>query len=162
MVDSLSDILLDFFSSMSSQRLKESYGEFCSNHLTAQNDFKAYESGDQALADWHKYKQTNRLLKRKGIPECTLFVAQRLTKYPLLIEALLKSYRDDKVEHEKLQKAIQLVKDILFDVNAQVAEKQKMDRLAEIYANMDVKSFAIYKKERFRKSDIIGSNRRLK
>lgn len=137
-------------------------GEFCSNHQTALNTFKGYQTGDQRFAEWHKHKQTNPLLKRKGIPECTLFVVQRLTKYPLLIEALLKSARDDKIEYEKLQKAIGLVKKILIEVNARVAEKEKEDRQLDIFKRIDAKSTVMYKREKFKKSDIIGTTRKLK
>lgn len=65
------------------------------------------------------------MLKKKGIPECILFVTQRLTKYPLLIQPLLKSSVEDKAEHEKLLKAMHFVKDILVDVDSRVAEKGK-------------------------------------
>jgi len=49
-------------------------------------------------------------LKKKGIPECVLFVTQRLTKYPLLIEPLIKTSKESKIECEKLSKALALVK----------------------------------------------------
>lgn len=42
----------------------------------------------------------------QGVPECVLFVAQRLTKYPLLLEPLLKTAGDDMHERELLQKAL--------------------------------------------------------
>lgn len=91
-------------------------GEFCSNHRSALNTFKCYMTEDQMFAEWYKHCQSNPLLKKKGIPECILFVTQRLTKYPLLIDPLLKSSREDKIEQEKLQKAMTLVKvNKLFD-----------------------------------------------
>ncbi|CAD7078204.1 unnamed protein product [Hermetia illucens] len=160
-VDSIADILLDFFSGSSAQKLKSSYGEFCSNHRSALDTFKMYMTDDQTFAEWYKHCQQNPLLKKKGIPECILFVTQRLTKYPLLIDPLLKSSREDKFEHEKLQKAMALVKGILVDVDARVAEKEKEDRQLEIFKCIDVKSFAIYKNKQFRKSDL-WANRKLK
>lgn len=42
----------------------------------------------------------------QGVPECVLFVAQRLTKYPLLLEPLLKTAGDDANERELLQRAL--------------------------------------------------------
>jgi len=50
------------------------------------------------------------LLKKKGIPECVLFVTQRLTKYPLLIEPLIKTSKKNKIESEKLSRALAMVK----------------------------------------------------
>uniref|UniRef100_A0A182XZB4 Uncharacterized protein n=1 Tax=Anopheles stephensi TaxID=30069 RepID=A0A182XZB4_ANOST len=160
-VDSIADILLDFFSSMSAQKLKSAYGEFCSNHRSALDTFKCYMTGDNVFAEWYKHCQQNPLLKKKGIPECILFVTQRLTKYPLLIDPLLKSSREDKIEQEKLQKAMSLVKEILVDVDARVADKEKEDRQLEIFKRIDAKSCAIFKKDKFKKSDIISCNRKL-
>lgn len=56
------------------------------------------------------------MLKKKGIPECVLFVTQRLTKYPLLIEPLIKTSKENKIECEKLSKALAMVK-VSFNLN---------------------------------------------
>lgn len=136
-------------------------GEFCSNHKSALDTFKFYQNGDRSFSDWHKHKQTNPLLKRKGIPECTLFVVQRLFKYPILIEDQLKLTKNT-VEHEKLQQAHALIKEILSDVDSQVAEKENDDRRLDIFKRIDAKSSAIFKNEKFKKSDIMGVNRKLK
>lgn len=163
-VDSISDILLDFFSLEKAQHLRLAYGEFCANHRTALEHFKTcMTSRDQTFAEWYKHCIANPLLKKKGIPECILFVTQRLTKYPLLIEPLLKSGREDKLEVDKLQHALNLVKALLIDVDACVAEKELRERQIEIFNRVDPKSFAIYKNKPFRKSDIgVESRRRLK
>lgn len=151
-------------------------GEFCSNHRSALNVFKFCMTEDQSFADWYKHCLQNPLLKKKGIPECILFVTQRLTKYPLLIPPMLKTSVDDKVEQEKLLKAMNLVKEILVDIDSRVADKDKEDRQLEIFKRIDAKSHAILKlidersdskeikiKEiKFKKSDIISSNRKLK
>ena len=76
--------------------------------------------------------QTNPLLKKKGIPECILFVTQRLTKYPLLVEPLIKTSTTTE-ETSNLREALALVKEILGDVDACVADKEREDRKLEIY-----------------------------
>jgi hypothetical protein len=124
--------------------------------------FKLWYSEDQSFAEWYKHCQNNPLLKKKGIPECILFVTQRLTKYPLLIQPLLKSSIDDKIEQEKLQKALKNVKNILIEVDASVEMKEKEIRQLEIFKRIDAKSYAIFKKNKFKKSDVISSNRKLK
>ncbi|GAB0089904.1 rho guanine nucleotide exchange factor 18 [Sergentomyia squamirostris] len=161
-VDSITDILLDFFSGISGQRLKNAYGEFCSNHLSALETFKCYNTEDHTFSEWYKHCQTNQLLKKKGIPECILFVTQRMTKYPLLIDSIKKSLRDDKIETEKLEKALVFVKDILNYANARVADKEKEERQLAIFKKIDAKSYTMYKDEKFKKSDIISCNRKLK
>lgn len=130
---------------------------------------------DQMFNEWYKHCIQNPMLKKKGIPECILAVSHRLTKYPLLIQPLLKHSMDDVVEQRKLGEALEKVKDILFDVNSRVADKDKEDRQLEIFKRIDAKSHAIlkliddksYSKEikikeiKFKKSDIISSNRKL-
>jgi A-kinase anchor protein 13 len=108
-VDTVSDILLEQFSGSSAQKLKSAYGEFCSRHRDAVDIYKNYLH-DQRFSEFVRHCQTNPLLKKKGIPECILFVTQRLTKYPLLIEPLIKTSKDNKVEQERLSKALALVK----------------------------------------------------
>ncbi|XP_017108852.2 rho guanine nucleotide exchange factor 2 [Drosophila bipectinata] len=162
MVDSIADILLDFFSLEQAQCLRLAYGEFCANHRSALEQFKLCLT-EQNFAEWYKHCLQNPLLKKKGIPECILFVTQRLTKYPLLIEPLLKSARDNKLETDKLQHALNLVKSLLVDVDACVAEKELRERQLEIYGRVDPKSFAIYKNKPFRKTELgVESRRRLK
>ncbi|KAH8352364.1 hypothetical protein KR084_003584 [Drosophila pseudotakahashii] len=162
MVDSIADILLDFFSLEQAQCLRLAYGEFCANHRTALDQFKLCLT-EPSFAEWYKHCLQNPLLKKKGIPECILFVTQRLTKYPLLIEPLLKSARDNKLETDKLQHALNLVKSLLVDVDACVAEKELRERQLEIYGRVDAKSFAIYKNKPFRKTELgVESRRRLK
>lgn len=101
-------------------------------------------------------------MKKKGIPECILFVTQRLTKYPLLIEPLIKTSKDNKTEQDKLLRALALVKEILVEVDAQVAEKEKEDRKLEIYNRIDAKSFTWHRSHKFKKSDILADSRKLR
>lgn len=137
-------------------------GEFCSRHRDAVEIYKYYLQNDQRFGEFVRHCQTNPLLKKKGIPECILFVTQRLTKYPLLIEPLIKTSKENKPEQEALQKALALVKEILVEVDAQVAEKEKEDRKLEIYNRIDAKSNTVYRGQKFRKSDILQGNRSLK
>lgn len=85
-------------------------GEFCSRHRDAVDMYKDCAAREPRLPQFVRQCQANPLLRKKGVPECVLFVAQRLTKYPLLIEPLIKAARDDKVEQERLHKAMAFVK----------------------------------------------------
>ena len=69
-------------------KLKSAYGEFCSRHRDAVDIYKRYLH-DQWFSEFMRHCQAYLLLKKKGIPECLLFVTQCLTKYPLLIEPLI-------------------------------------------------------------------------
>lgn len=63
-----------------------------------------------------------------------------------------------------MRKSLNLVKTMLIDVDACVAEKEKQDRQLEIFRKIDVQSKALYKRAYFKKSEIIGlgSNKKLK
>lgn len=75
-VDSIADVLLDYFCGELSERLRIVYGEFCANHNSSLDRFKYYLTSDVHFEKWYRHCQTNPLLKKKGIPECMLFVAQ--------------------------------------------------------------------------------------
>ncbi|XP_014473860.1 PREDICTED: rho guanine nucleotide exchange factor 18 isoform X3 [Dinoponera quadriceps] len=160
-VNTIADILVEQFSDENAQRMKSAYGEFCSRHRDAVEAYKYYQRHDPRFARFVRHCQTNPLLKKKGIPECILFVTQRLTKYPLLVEPLIKTGIVQE-EGENLRKALVLVKEILADVDACVADKEREDRKLEIYNKIDAKSFATYRGAKFKKSDIMSSNRILK
>ncbi|XP_022127697.2 rho guanine nucleotide exchange factor 28 isoform X1 [Pieris rapae] len=161
-VNTIADILADAFASPDHHTLKAAYGEFCSRHRDAVEVFKECCAREPKLARFIRKCQQNPLLRKKGVPECVLFVAQRLTKYPLLLEPLLKTAGDDLTERELLQKALCGVKEILVDVDNQVAAKEREDRKLEIYHRIDAKSFANFRGRKFKKSDILQGNRSLK
>jgi len=48
------------------------------------------------------------------------------------------------------------------EVDTQVAEKEKEDRKLEIYNRIEAKSFTVYRGTKFKKSDILSKNRRLR
>lgn len=157
-VSSIADILVEQFSNIYANKLKSAYGEFCSRHRDALEVYKYYFQNDSRFKEFMKHCQTNPLLKKKGIPECILFVTQRLTKYPLLIQPLIKTNHKDNVKEKLLlEKALESVKDILVDVDSQVAEKEKESRKLEIYSKIDGKSYTIYRGLRFDKSHLLAN-----
>ncbi|CAH0697393.1 unnamed protein product [Spodoptera exigua] len=161
-VASVADILCDTFAPPNHHKLKAAYGEFCSRHRDAVEVFKECCTREPRLSRFIRKCQQNPLLRKKGVPECVLFVAQRLTKYPLLLEPLLKTAGDDLTERDLLQRALCGVKEILVDVDNQVAAKEREDRKLEIYHRIDAKSFANFRGRKFKKSDILQGNRSLK
>jgi hypothetical protein len=54
------------------------------------------------------------------------------------------------------------VQEILVEVDMQVAEKEKEDRKLEIYNRIEAKSFTVHRGHKFKKSDILSKNRRLR
>lgn len=137
-------------------------GEYCSNHNSALEKIKAYQHDDHRFSEWYKHKESNPLLKRKGLNGFTLSVSQRLTKYPILIDAQIKKVGTDDIEREKLERAKKMIKNILEVVNACVAEQNKADRRFEIFKRIDAKSTIMFKNSKFSKADMMHDNRKLK
>ncbi|XP_037082300.1 rho guanine nucleotide exchange factor 18-like [Pollicipes pollicipes] len=158
-VEQFGDLLLQDFGGEIGDQMRDCYGEFCSKHTESVALYKDMLKADRRFQEFIRRCSLHPLLKKKGVPECILFVTHRVTKYPLLIEPLIKTSRDQEQEITNLTKALQLVKEILVDVNAQVAEKQKEARLLEIYNKIDAKSTAFYKGKKFKKSDLLSGNR---
>ena len=61
----------------------------------------------------------------------------RITKYPLLIEPLIKTAKDRPEEQQKLRNCLHLVKNILVDVNGQVKN-------LHCPSFLDISSFGIF------------------
>ncbi|CAG0905166.1 unnamed protein product, partial [Cyprideis torosa] len=154
-VGTIRDILLDQFTGIKGQELEKAYGMFCSHHKRALSLYKEHmrKPGFAALArKWADHP----LCEKKGIPECVLFVTQRVTKYPLLIDPLIKTARllKDEDEREALQELQIRVRNLLININTHVAVKEKAVRLGEIYEKFDTRSSAIYLGQKFKKTDL--------
>jgi len=163
-VNSIADILHAQFSGETGERWREAYGTFCSGHNEAVSVFKDLMKSDRRFQQFVRQCSENPLLKKKGVPECILFVTTRITKYPLLIESLIKAaIRDRPAEFEWLRQSNIFVKDILKDINARVAEKERKHRLFEIYNKIDPKANLVQlgTGRKFKKSDILLADRKL-
>lgn len=98
------------------------------------------------------------LLGRKNVTECLLLVGQRITKYPLLVEPLIKTSICP-IEKADLAKAWTASKELNARVNERVAERE---RLAEICSKIDPKSIIQDGSRRIRAHDLLSlPNRRL-
>ncbi|XP_022702628.1 uncharacterized protein LOC111268096 isoform X9 [Varroa jacobsoni] len=161
-IDTIGDVLLQMFQGDSATKMLTAYGAFCSRHKDAVAVYKEMLKAEKKFALFIARRSRLALCKGRGIPECILLVTQRLTKYPLMIDALIKSSKDHPDEIERLKVAQVLVKDVINGVNAQVAEAERDARLLEIYHKVDAKSTAYLKGHKFKKSDLLSSNRKLR
>lgn len=56
-IESIGDILLEQFSGLGAQQLKDAYGEFCSRHRDAVDMYKFYLQRDRQFAEFVKHCQ---------------------------------------------------------------------------------------------------------
>ncbi len=81
-------------------------------------------------------------------------MAQRITKYPLLIEPILKtSLNVSTQERDQIQKALGSSRDLISKVDQRVAQRQS---LLEVCLRIDPKSFTIVGQRRRSRDDIIS------
>ncbi|XP_073700369.1 rho guanine nucleotide exchange factor 18 [Garra rufa] len=160
-IHKLSDILISQFSGELGERMKESYGDFCSRHTEAVNYYKEQLQSNKKFQNLMRKISNLQIVRRLGVPECILLVTQRITKYPVLLERILQNTEAGTEEHEGLVQALSLIKDVIVQVDAQVNLYEKEARLREIASKMEPKSQGKIKDGRvFRKEDLIQGRRK--
>ncbi|XP_064475232.1 rho guanine nucleotide exchange factor 2-like isoform X2 [Ornithodoros turicata] len=159
-VQGIGDLLLSQFQGQRGEQLRNAYGQFCSRHKEAVALYKDILKTDKKFQLFVRKCSLKPLCKTRGIPECILLVTQRVTKYPLLIDSLLKATKD-KTEKENLEHAQALVKEMINQVDAQVHQEERKERLLDIYNRVDAKSTAYYRGKKFKKSDLLSNSRKL-
>ncbi|XP_076328813.1 rho guanine nucleotide exchange factor 28-like isoform X3 [Tachypleus tridentatus] len=144
-VERIGDILVEQFQGETAIQLKSAYGQFCSKHKEALSLYKDILKTDRKFQNFIKRCSLIPVCKSRRIPECILLVTQRVTKYPLLIDSLLKATKDNKSEQCILEESLSNVKDIISQINTQVEENERQQRLLEIYNKVDAKSTAYFR-----------------
>ncbi|XP_026230322.1 rho guanine nucleotide exchange factor 18a [Anabas testudineus] len=156
-ISNLGDILISQFSDTQGDSVMKYYSLFCSRHIEAINFYK------EQLQNSKKFQFVIRkigqlpLVRRLGIPEYFLLVTQRITKYPVLIERIIQNTKAETDEYQSLVQGLALIKDIIFKVNAQVSEYEKVVRLSQ---RLEPKSQGRMKDGHlFRREDLFQRNR---
>ncbi|XP_055938422.1 rho guanine nucleotide exchange factor 28-like isoform X4 [Argiope bruennichi] len=161
-IEVISDILAEQFHDQKAEQMKVAYGQFCSQHIESLNMYKEMLKSDRKFQNFIKKCKNKRLCKTRGVPECLLLVTQRITKYILIIESLMKAAKENKEEQETLETIMRHLKNIISSVDVQVADKEKEIRLLEIFNRMDAKTTIFYRGKKFKKSDLLACNRKLR
>ncbi|XP_036410058.1 rho guanine nucleotide exchange factor 18-like isoform X3 [Megalops cyprinoides] len=161
-IQRLGDILTAQFSGETGDRLKESYGDFCSRHTEAVGYYKEQMQSNKKFQNVIRKISNLSIVRRLGVPECILLVTQRITKYPVLVERILQNTEAGTEEHQELTQALGLIKDVITQVDGQVNEYEKAVRLRDIAAKIEPKSQGKIKDGRvFRREDLTQGRRRL-
>ncbi|XP_074709041.1 rho guanine nucleotide exchange factor 2 isoform X3 [Strix uralensis] len=136
-INRLGDILVNQFSGASAEQLKKAYSEFCSKHTKAVKEYKDLLARDKRFQQFIRRMTRSPLLRRHGVPECILLVTQRITKYPVLIERILKNSKDNEGDSADLSRALKLVKELISSVNEEVHTCEMNARLWDVYRRVD-------------------------
>ncbi|XP_065516043.1 rho guanine nucleotide exchange factor 2 isoform X1 [Lathamus discolor] len=136
-INRLGDILVNQFSGSSAEQLRKAYSEFCSKHTKAVKEYKDLLARDKRFQQFIRRMARSPLLRRHGVPECILLVTQRITKYPVLIERILKNSKDNEGDSADLSQALRLVKELISSINEEVHECEMNARLWDVYRRVD-------------------------
>ncbi|XP_037837851.1 rho guanine nucleotide exchange factor 18a isoform X2 [Kryptolebias marmoratus] len=159
-ITQLGDILINQFSGLLGDQMMATYGYFCSKHSEAVSLYKEQLQSNKKLQAFIKKMDQFSLVRRLGIPECFLLVTQRITKYPFLVERIIKNTEADSEECRSLVKGLELIKDTICQVNSQVREHEMSLRLREIGLRLEPKTQVRMKDGRvFRREELTLSSR---
>uniref|UniRef100_A0A8B9HPW9 Rho/rac guanine nucleotide exchange factor (GEF) 18a n=1 Tax=Astyanax mexicanus TaxID=7994 RepID=A0A8B9HPW9_ASTMX len=136
-INKIGDILLAQFSGELRSRLLDGYGVFCSCHTDAMNYYKDLLQNNKKFQNLMRKIGQMAIVRRLGVPEGILLVTQRITKYPVLVERLIKNTEDGTEEHKDLTLALKCLKETISLVDEQVHHYEK---LRELIARLEPKS----------------------
>ncbi|MGH0184273.1 UNVERIFIED_CONTAM: hypothetical protein FKN15_014353 [Acipenser sinensis] len=157
----IGDILVSEFSGEIGERMKESYGDFCSHHSEAVNYYKELLQNNKKFQNLIRKINNLSIVRRLGVPECILLVTQRITKYPVLVERIIQNTEVGSEDHEELTRALGLIKDTITQVDAKVNDYENKTRLKDIASKMEPKSSGKFKDGRLFGKEILKGRRRL-
>ena len=151
------------FSGEAGERFRNASATFCRDQSFAGDRLRYAMRKDQKMASLLSELNSNALCRKLDLKAFLSFQMQRLTKYPLLVEALLKytSCKPDcahvfttnaagllkqgcflvasSQEHRDLQQALALSRSILEHVNAAVTECENKRRVDDLQRRIDRK-----------------------
>ncbi|KAJ3604759.1 hypothetical protein NHX12_026811, partial [Muraenolepis orangiensis] len=157
LIQRMGDLLLHQFTEENAERMKQVYGEFCSHHNDAVSFFKELQQNNKRFQTFVKQQSLNSLVRRREIPECILLVTQRITKYPVLLERILKYTQEATQEHADLLEALVRIREVVAAVDLRVSEYEQDQRLRDVWNRMENRSAAKLKNGHvFRKQDMMN------
>uniref|UniRef100_A0A8C2CNP1 Rho guanine nucleotide exchange factor 18-like n=1 Tax=Cyprinus carpio TaxID=7962 RepID=A0A8C2CNP1_CYPCA len=158
----IGDILMAQFSGEMRDRLQHCYGVFCSHHTDAVNFYKDLMQNNKKFQSFIRKVCQLSILRRLGIPEIILLITQRITKYPVLFEHVIKYTKVDSEEHRNLVQSLELLKNTISRVNTHVDEFEKAARLRDLSSKLEPKSLVKMTHRRvFRREDMLQGERKL-
>ncbi|KAM9762289.1 rho guanine nucleotide exchange factor 18 isoform 2-T2 [Menidia menidia] len=161
-INRVADILITQFSGEIGEKMKNSYGDFCSHHTEAVSYYKDQLQNNKKFQNIIRKVNNLSIVRRLGVTECILLVTQRITKYPVLVERILHNTEAGSEEQEDLTRALGLIKDTIVQVDTLVNVHEKNSRLRDVRSKLEPKALGKIKDGRvFRREDLEETRRRL-
>ncbi|ESP00497.1 hypothetical protein LOTGIDRAFT_112428, partial [Lottia gigantea] len=90
-IEEVGPVLLEMFNGVNAEKMKKAYGCFCSKHKESVALYKEYLKTERKFHSFFRKCSELSMVKKREFPDFILGVTLRLSKYPLLIEAIQNS-----------------------------------------------------------------------
>ncbi|XP_062516562.1 uncharacterized protein LOC134191929 isoform X2 [Corticium candelabrum] len=146
-VGSIGDILVKQFTGKHGSDVKAAYASFCGRHTEAVEKFKEHYRTNKLFRTFINKCSVNPMCRRLDFAGHVLLITQRLGKYNVLLEAILKSTKDSKEigkeigkeEYRNIQAAWEGLKEISEHVDKAVRDRQQRLRLQALQTRLEIR-----------------------
>ncbi|KAM5129166.1 rho guanine nucleotide exchange factor 11 isoform 2-T2 [Mantella aurantiaca] len=139
-VKEIGDLMLFRFDGPPGEEVREETAKFCSCQTIALDFIKTKKRKEARFNLFMQEAESSPQCRRLQLKDLIVSEMQRLTKYPLLLENIIKHTDASSLEYEKLYRCRDRCRDILKYVNESVKQRENGYRLAEYQKRLDTTS----------------------
>ncbi|XP_074836650.1 rho guanine nucleotide exchange factor 11 isoform X2 [Carettochelys insculpta] len=139
-IKEIGDLMLSRFDGPAGEELQQVVADFCSYQSIALELIKTKKRKETRFQLFMQEAESNPQCRRLQLKDLIISEMQRLTKYPLLLESILKHTDGRSPEHEKLCRARDQCREILKYVNEAVKRAENRHRLETYQKRLDATS----------------------
>ncbi|NWJ03098.1 ARHGB factor, partial [Crypturellus undulatus] len=139
-IKEIGDLMLSRFDGAAKEEIQQVAADFCSYQSIALELIKTKQRKESRFQLFMQEAESNPQCRRLQLKDLIISEMQRLTKYPLLLENILKHTEAGTSEHDKLCRARDQCRDILKHVNEAVKRAENRHRLEGYQKRLDATS----------------------
>ncbi|NXT92858.1 ARHGB factor, partial [Anhinga rufa] len=139
-IKEIGDLMLSRFDGLAKKEIQEVAADFCSYQSIALELIKTKQRKETRFQIFMQEAESNPQCRRLQLKDLIISEMQRLTKYPLLLENIIKHTEAGTSEHDKLCRARDQCRDILKYVNEAVKRAENRHRLEGYQKRLDATS----------------------
>ncbi|XP_042537625.1 rho guanine nucleotide exchange factor 11 isoform X1 [Dipodomys spectabilis] len=136
-IKDISDLMLARFDGPAREELQQVAAQFCSYQSIALELIKTKQRKESRFQLFMQEAESHPQCRRLQLRDLIISEMQRLTKYPLLLENIIKHTEGGTSEHEKLCRARDQCREILKFVNEAVKQTENRHRLESYQKRLD-------------------------
>ncbi|XP_012588793.1 PREDICTED: rho guanine nucleotide exchange factor 11 isoform X2 [Condylura cristata] len=139
-IKDVGDLMLARFDGPAREELQQMAAQFCSYQSIALELIKTKQRKESRFQLFMQEAESHPQCRRLQLRDLIISEMQRLTKYPLLLESIIKHTAGGTSEHEKLSRARDQCREILKYVNEAVKQTENQHRLEGYQKRLDTTS----------------------